>query len=172
MSKGSRTNSTLAPERYSATKPLARFSSAPEICPLHFTFEWAFYNKIDSFYNKRGPEADQPGPKTGFADRAKLLFSLGPAYYISGYWRQPEAGSGVDPRTPARVGRRDTSRQLAEGCRVDPRTRARRETASNCRKRADSDTGPAERRLNGMVNAVYVSITLMVEGRRYARRTL
>ncbi|MFZ0459574.1 MAG: hypothetical protein WAM17_14250, partial [Rhodoplanes sp.] len=32
MSKGSRTNSTLAPERYSATKPLARFSSAPEIC--------------------------------------------------------------------------------------------------------------------------------------------
>ena len=41
MSKGSRTNSTLAPERYSATKPLARFSSAPEICPLHFTVEWA-----------------------------------------------------------------------------------------------------------------------------------
>ena len=33
---------TLAPERYSATKPLARFSSAPEICPLHFTVEWAF----------------------------------------------------------------------------------------------------------------------------------
>ena len=30
-----------APERYSATKPLARFSSAPEICPLHFTVEWA-----------------------------------------------------------------------------------------------------------------------------------
>ena len=29
------------PERYSATKPLARFSSAPEICPLHFTVEWA-----------------------------------------------------------------------------------------------------------------------------------
>ena len=44
MSKGSRTNSTLAPERYSATKPLARFSSAPEICPLHFTVEWAIYN--------------------------------------------------------------------------------------------------------------------------------
>ena len=41
MSKGSRTNSTLAPERYSATKPLARFSSAPEIRPLHFTVEWA-----------------------------------------------------------------------------------------------------------------------------------
>ena len=40
--KGSRTNSTLAPERYSATKPLARFSSAPEICPLHFTVEWAY----------------------------------------------------------------------------------------------------------------------------------
>ena len=44
MSKGSRTNSTLAPERYSATKPLARFSSAPEICPLHFTVEWAKEN--------------------------------------------------------------------------------------------------------------------------------
>ena len=29
------------PKRYSATKPLARFSSAPEICPLHFTVEWA-----------------------------------------------------------------------------------------------------------------------------------
>jgi transposase len=38
---GSRTNSTLAPEGYSATKPLARFSSAPKICPLHFTVEWA-----------------------------------------------------------------------------------------------------------------------------------
>src|SRR4249919_3493485 len=44
MSKGSRTNSTLAPERYSATKPLARFSSAPEIRPLHFTVEWAIPN--------------------------------------------------------------------------------------------------------------------------------
>ncbi len=44
MSKGSRTNSTLAPERYSATKPLARFSSAPEICPLHFTVEWASFS--------------------------------------------------------------------------------------------------------------------------------
>ena len=45
MSKGSRTNSTLAPERYSATKPLARFSSAPEICPLHFTVEWARFER-------------------------------------------------------------------------------------------------------------------------------
>ena len=26
----------LAPERYSATKPLARFSSTPKICSLHF----------------------------------------------------------------------------------------------------------------------------------------
>ncbi len=48
MSKGSRTNSTLAPERYSATKPLARFSSAPEIRPLHFTVEWASYKDIRS----------------------------------------------------------------------------------------------------------------------------
>ena len=45
MSKGSRTNSTLAPERYSATKPLARFSSAPEIRPLHFTVEWASFKR-------------------------------------------------------------------------------------------------------------------------------
>ena len=52
MSKGSRTNSTLAPERYSATKPLARFSSAPEICPLHFTVEWA--NQIRAFLLERG----------------------------------------------------------------------------------------------------------------------
>ena len=52
MSKGSRTNSTLAPERYSATKPLARFSSAPEICPLHFTVEWA--NGIRSSVTGRG----------------------------------------------------------------------------------------------------------------------
>ena len=41
MSKGSRINLTLAPERYSATKPLARFSSTPKICSLHFTVEWA-----------------------------------------------------------------------------------------------------------------------------------
>src|SRR5271165_1410051 len=41
MSKGSRINLTLAPERYSATRPLARFSSTPKICSLHFTIEWA-----------------------------------------------------------------------------------------------------------------------------------
>ena len=50
MSKGSRTNSTLAPERYSATKPLARFSSAPEICPLHFTVEWAPVRHAPDFH--------------------------------------------------------------------------------------------------------------------------
>jgi hypothetical protein len=41
MSKGSRINSTLAPERYSATELLARFSSTPKIFPLHFAVEWA-----------------------------------------------------------------------------------------------------------------------------------
>jgi hypothetical protein len=41
MSKGSRINSTHAPERYSATEPLVRFSSTPTICTLHFTVEWA-----------------------------------------------------------------------------------------------------------------------------------
>jgi hypothetical protein len=41
MSKGSRINSTLAPERYSATELLVRFSSAPKISPLHFAVEWA-----------------------------------------------------------------------------------------------------------------------------------
>src|SRR5271165_2045901 len=41
MSKGSRINLTLAPERYSATRLLARFSSTPKICSLHFTVEWA-----------------------------------------------------------------------------------------------------------------------------------
>jgi hypothetical protein len=44
MSKGSRINSTLAPERYSATEPLVRFSSTPKIGPLHFTVEWACGN--------------------------------------------------------------------------------------------------------------------------------
>ena len=29
------------PEKYSATRPLARFSSTPKICSLHFTVEWA-----------------------------------------------------------------------------------------------------------------------------------
>ena len=53
MSKGSRTNSTLAPERYSATKPLARFSSAPEICPLHFTVEWAQGNRRPKDENRQ-----------------------------------------------------------------------------------------------------------------------
>src|SRR6516164_4359497 len=40
-SKGSRTNSTLVPERYSATELLVRFSSTPKISPLHFAVEWA-----------------------------------------------------------------------------------------------------------------------------------
>src|SRR3974377_2187466 len=41
ISKGSRTNSTLVPERYSATELLVRFSSTPKISPLHFAVEWA-----------------------------------------------------------------------------------------------------------------------------------
>src|SRR5712675_1575563 len=41
MSKGSRINSTHAPERYSATELLVRFSSTPKISPLHFAVEWA-----------------------------------------------------------------------------------------------------------------------------------
>src|ERR1700674_5978203 len=41
MSKGSRINSTHAPERYSAIRHLARFSPTPRLCVLHFTVEWA-----------------------------------------------------------------------------------------------------------------------------------
>src|SRR6202140_4374167 len=41
MSKGSRINSTRAPERYSAISPLARFSPTPRLCVLRFTVEWA-----------------------------------------------------------------------------------------------------------------------------------
>jgi hypothetical protein len=41
MSKGSRINSTLAPERYSAIELLVRLSSTPKIFPLHFAVEWA-----------------------------------------------------------------------------------------------------------------------------------
>jgi hypothetical protein len=41
MSKGSRINLTLAPERYSATELLVRFSSTPKSSPLHFAVEWA-----------------------------------------------------------------------------------------------------------------------------------
>src|SRR5450755_995531 len=41
MSKGSRINSTLAPERYSATELLVRFSSTPKISTLHFAVEWS-----------------------------------------------------------------------------------------------------------------------------------
>jgi hypothetical protein len=44
MSKRSRINSTLAPERYSATELLVRFSSTPELSPLHFAVEWAWTN--------------------------------------------------------------------------------------------------------------------------------
>jgi ABC transporter substrate binding protein len=44
MSKGSRINSTLAPERYSAIELLVRFYSTPKICPLHFAVEWAYAN--------------------------------------------------------------------------------------------------------------------------------
>src|SRR5450755_3300623 len=46
MSKGSRINSTLAPERYSATELLARFSSTPRLSPLHFAVEWAPANTV------------------------------------------------------------------------------------------------------------------------------
>ncbi len=48
MSKASRTNSTPAPERYSATKTHARFSSSPKTGQLHFTVEWAWFNPIVS----------------------------------------------------------------------------------------------------------------------------
>src|SRR5580704_15422268 len=41
MSKGSRTNSTLAPGKYSAIELLVRFSSTPRLSPLHFAVEWA-----------------------------------------------------------------------------------------------------------------------------------
>src|ERR1700687_4444526 len=43
MSKGSRINSTLAPERYSATELLVRCSSTPKISLLHFAVEWAVH---------------------------------------------------------------------------------------------------------------------------------
>src|SRR5271165_513412 len=54
MSKGSRINLTLAPERYSATRPLARFSSTPKICSLHFTIEWAnlFFSAFGFFFSR------------------------------------------------------------------------------------------------------------------------
>src|SRR5450432_1799729 len=58
-SKGSRINSTLGPERYSATELLVRFSSTPRLSPLHFAVEWAIHegsrwsaNSTDHF---RGP---------------------------------------------------------------------------------------------------------------------
>src|ERR1700675_4936431 len=41
MAKGSRISLTLAPERYSATELLVRFSSTPKLSPLHFAVEWA-----------------------------------------------------------------------------------------------------------------------------------
>jgi hypothetical protein len=46
MSKRSRINSTLAPERYSATELLVRFSSTPKLSPLHFAVEWASEDPI------------------------------------------------------------------------------------------------------------------------------
>src|SRR6202521_3988488 len=50
MSKGSRINSTHAPERYSAIRHLARFSPTPRLCVLHFTVEWANWQQ-DPFGN-------------------------------------------------------------------------------------------------------------------------
>src|ERR1700690_1751194 len=43
-SKRSRISSILAPERFSDTKPQARFSSTPRISLLHFAVEWANVN--------------------------------------------------------------------------------------------------------------------------------
>src|SRR6202521_2770832 len=48
MSKGSRINSTHAPERYSAIRHVARFSPTPRLCVLHFTVEWAREQGIHS----------------------------------------------------------------------------------------------------------------------------
>jgi hypothetical protein len=106
MSKGSRTNSTLAPERYSATKPLARFSSAPEICPLHFTVEWA-----PVFSRKTGKNTDETGsyvtasatthsrpmgdflPPTPLASPSRLLLRFAESF--SRQYPVLDAGSGV-----------------------------------------------------------------------------
>src|SRR6202166_1772070 len=55
MSKGSRINSTLAPERYSATELLVRFSSTPRLSPLHFAVEWANGNLVSTFGFYPGP---------------------------------------------------------------------------------------------------------------------
>src|ERR1700675_1002417 len=44
MSKGSRIISSPAPERYSATELLVRYSSTPKISLLHFAVEWANQN--------------------------------------------------------------------------------------------------------------------------------
>src|ERR1700690_10206 len=64
MSKGSRINSTLAPERYSATELLVRFSSTPKISPLHFAVEWA------ALLDEAEGAAIPPRDGDGFVDEA------------------------------------------------------------------------------------------------------
>jgi restriction system protein len=60
MSKGSRINSTLAPERYSAIELLVRFSSTPKICPLHFAVEWASDNRGAVLLSATGISSSPP----------------------------------------------------------------------------------------------------------------
>jgi hypothetical protein len=73
MSKGSRINSTLAPERYSAIELLVRFSSTPKICPLHFAVEWALEERKAAFdFEFRKQELQIKERESGWASR---LFS-------------------------------------------------------------------------------------------------
>src|ERR1700687_4048869 len=80
MSKWSRINSTLAPERYSATELLVRFSSTPKLSPLHFAVEWAPTNLL--FRRHYNGIADGGGYALtwDFCQRYRTLFSIVPGF--------------------------------------------------------------------------------------------
>ena len=99
MSKGSRTNSTLARERYSATKPLARFSSALEICPLHFTVQWASHNR-ELFSKNR--EFSRRSRELDFGTNFLTLRELHVATRASARWHPQQSSARRTAPQPSR----------------------------------------------------------------------
>src|SRR5450755_3563918 len=78
MSKGSRINSTHAPERYSATELLVRFSSTPKICPLHFAVEWAIQYAVPlaKLFRQVAPWCAGPHQPQHSVDEQTIVFAV------------------------------------------------------------------------------------------------
>jgi len=104
MSKRSRINSTLAPERYSATELLVRFSSTPKLSPLHFAVDGPLEDETvaNDFFSSIGQKR---------LTCSTVVCLLSPAADIP--WRRPWAE--MDPQLPLALQNR--SKQIANAAR-------------------------------------------------------